>query len=277
MKLSDLPLDLIFYVLSGLGALVSFIWKGLGSVSEGELGVKCRWGRALKKKNDEWDVRSPGLVLLIPFVETLKTRHVREQSINLLNQNVTLADGIIQVVSATVLFVVCDVYKALFAVDNLYQSLENVSLSVVQETLKQKTYAERSADEEELSGGATTELQEAVSRWGVTILKFGLTDSSVLAEQAHLISMLVGAKMKVEALELLAEKLELESIADIQPGLAAAMIGTPLVSTVATNSSLSFDAGGGGGTDKEDGGGGNLAPIKALGGILAGLGKKTVS
>lgn len=282
MKLADIPIDLIFYIFSLLGAVAAFFFKGLGSVQEGEQAVKCRWGRALKKKNGEFDVRDPGLVLLIPFMETISKRHVREQTLNLVNQNVTLADGFIQVVSAVVQFRVVDIYKALFAVENLIQSLENVALKIIQEELSRKTYTELSKeaigidDGGRLSPNAAKRLGEIAARWGVEILEFGLTDNSILAEQAYLISMQAGAQMKIKALEDLAEKLELEKIGDLDSGFAAAFIGTPLVSTIATNRNLSFEMTESG-KDGEDGDNKMSAPIKALGALITGMGKRTIS
>lgn len=232
MSLAGLPLELFLYMFGLLAGITTLLLKGIGSVPEGERGVKCRWGRAIHKKNSKHDIRDPGLVLLIPFVDTLVKRHVREQTSNLVDQKITLKDGFIIRVSAIILFKITDVYKALFEVDNLGQSLENVALRIIQNELSPKTYDDLITGQLQLSGDAFNKLSEIVVRWGVELIEFGLTDSDIIPEQAHLVSMGVGASIKLGILEALAKKLDLESTKDVPSGLAAAMIGIPIVSTV---------------------------------------------
>ncbi|MBI4160435.1 MAG: SPFH domain-containing protein [Candidatus Yanofskybacteria bacterium] len=210
---------------------------------EGEMGVKCRWGKAIVKNDGSVDVRGPGFVMLIPFIDTLAKRHVREQTINLIDQKVTLGDGFICVVSAVIVFKIINVYKALFAVDKLDNSIENVALVKVQERLNNKTYDELLSGEIQLSGEASDKLQEVISRWGVKLIEFGLTDYAVIPEQANLVSAQVGALIKLEALKSAAKELGLEDINDISPDLAAVLVGVPIVSTLASASKVvSFES-----------------------------------
>ena len=61
----------------------------------------------------------PGFLFLIPKVDSLVRRHVRQQTIELNEQEVILKDNTIWVVSAVVFFRVKDIYKALFEIDDL--------------------------------------------------------------------------------------------------------------------------------------------------------------
>ena len=279
MNLANLP-DLIFYGVPAAGAAVSFLWKGLGSVPEGELGIKCRWKRALRNKNGDLDIRNPGFVFLIPFVDSLKAIHTRERTINMIDQSVTLADGFVQNVSATVLYRIVDPYKGLFVVENLHQCLENMGLMVIEKDLGRKTYADlqNQAKDGWLSADAIIKLQELADRWGVEILEFGLTDNKVIPEQAQLLTMAVGAKLKLSALRELATALGFESITDIDSGLAAAFVGYPLVVSAATNRKMTLEGlvGDTNPDDVAEGDGGLGSALDIAKGIVGKIGKRTI-
>lgn len=275
MKLSEIPLELIFYVVGLIAFIITWLLKGLGSVPEGERGVKCRWGKALRKKDGNFDIREPGLVLLWPFVDTLVKRHVRQQTLNLVDQKVTLADGFVYTVSTVIAFKIVDVYKALFDIDKLDQSIENVALIVVQEQLNQRTYGDLLNGEVQLSGIPSERLQEMIKPWGAELIKFGLTDYAVIPEQANLISAQVGALIKLEALKGVAKKLGFKSVKDIPPGLAAALIGTPIVSTVDNDRKvISFQSVADSNATEGEKEAGMTSMLKFLGSMVTDVGKK---
>ncbi|MDP3729273.1 MAG: SPFH domain-containing protein [bacterium] len=204
--------------------------KAIKFVQEGELGIKLRFGRALRDKNGSPRIIKPGFVLLIPFIETLKRHHVRQQTLRLDKQKVMIARGLIFNVSAIVILRVNDIYRALFEIDDLDNSIIDISMGILRDTLADKNYLELS-DMEAISTELLSKLKEKAEEWGVIFIQFKLTDCAPTTETAPLLNVEAGVLMKMEALKTAAVELGVE-VYNLPPILAAALVGIPLVTAV---------------------------------------------
>lgn len=211
------------------GAATS-LFKAIKFVQEGELGIKLRFGRALREKGGNPRIIKPGFVLLIPFVETLKRHHVRQQTLRLDKQKVMIARGLIFNVSAIVILRVKDIYRAMFEIDDLDNSIVDISMGILRDTLADKNYSELS-DMEAISDELLNKLKEKAEEWGVIFIQFKLTDCAPTAETAPLLNVETGVKLKMDALKTVAEELGVE-VFSLPPIFAATLIGIPLVTTV---------------------------------------------
>ena len=104
-------------------------------VKEGERGLVLRFGQVVRKGGKP-RIIEPGFVFLIPQVENLVRRHVRQQTIELNEQEVILKDNTIWVVSAVVFFRVKDIYKALFEIDDLDGGVRNLCMGELRTVLQ---------------------------------------------------------------------------------------------------------------------------------------------
>ena len=221
-------------LIAALIGVVTSIAKAFKFVQEGELGIKLRFGRALKNKDGTPRIVKPGFVLLIPFVETLKRHHVRQQTLRLDHQKVMIAQGLIFNISAVVIFRVKDIYRALFEIDDLDNSLIDLSMGILRDVLSNKNYGEL-ANMESISEELLHKLQEKAEEWGASFIQFKLTDCSPTAETAPLVNAGAGVKMKMEALKAAAKEMGVD-LTTIPPVLAATLVGTPLVASIAGDS-----------------------------------------
>lgn len=228
--MENLSFELVMAVSSLIIGGITGVFKTVKFVQEGELGIKLRFGRALRNKDNIPKIIKPGFVLLIPFVETLKRHHVRQQTLRLENQKVMIVRGLIFNVSAIVILRVKDIYRALFEIDDLDNSLTDLSMGILRDVLVNKEYSELS-NMEEISSELLHKLQEKAEEWGVTFIQFKLTDCAPTPETAPLVSAEAGVRMKMEALKFAAEKMGIEFLA-ISPVFAAALVGIPLVTAV---------------------------------------------
>ncbi len=224
--MGNLSLELIMALVTA----VTGLFKTIKFVQEGELGVRLRFGRVVRDESGVPKIIQPGFVLLIPFVDTLQRHHVRQQTLRLDDQKVMIAHGLIFNVSAVVILRVKDIYRALFEIDDLDNSLVDLSMGILRDVLSGKEYSELS-DMEKISSELLHNLQERAEEWGVTFLQFKLTDCSPSQETAPLVNAEAGVRMKMEALKLASSELKIE-FASLPPTLAAALVGVPLVTSI---------------------------------------------
>jgi regulator of protease activity HflC (stomatin/prohibitin superfamily) len=216
---------------SGLG-----LFKSFTCVREGELGIKLRFGKARREKDGTPRIIRPGFVMLIPWVDTLAKHHVRQQTIRFDNQEIMIRDGLIFRINAAVIFRVTDIYRALFEIEDLHNSLEDISMGVLRDVFTGRDHTNLSQTKE-ISALLLEELKEKAQQWGVDFLQFNIIDCAPTPETAQVIIAKAGVAMKAEALEEMAKKLGI-AMEMMDPTLAAVLVGVPLVaSTSARNSS----------------------------------------
>jgi len=222
--------EFIALTLAGLGGIITAVVKTIQFVHEGELGVKLRFGKARRNKKGEVIIIKPGFILLIPFLESLKRRHVRQETLKFNEQGVILKDKFIFRVTAVVIFKVTDIYKALFEIEDLTESITDFCESQLRKFMVTKTLEDLS-DSAKISEELLKAIEEKGAEWGVEFSFFNLTDCEPTSETAHLVMTETGAYLKVKALKSAAEDLGCK-VSEIPPQLAACIIGVPLVTSI---------------------------------------------
>lgn len=174
--------DTLSAVLQSLFAVMagSFgVFKSLVFVKEGERGGLLRFGRFLR-------VVEPGFVFVIPFIHELRRVHVRQATLSLPMQTITLKDNLSYEVQAMVLFRVTDVYHALFEMADLSASIKDIGGTVLRERLS-ALESKDLHDLKSISDGLLADLSAATSTWGVEILGFRLADVAPTNETAQVL------------------------------------------------------------------------------------------
>lgn|GEM_PF-6672896 len=120
-------------------------------MKESELGLKLRFGKVAQRMNGEPKVIHPGFCFLIPHVDTLIRHPVRQQTIELKDQKVTLRDNTIWIVSAVLVYRINDIYKALFEINNVDFGLRNVASGKLREVLQHLDTFEKLKEIKEVS------------------------------------------------------------------------------------------------------------------------------
>ncbi len=217
-------------IVAAVGGMATTLFKTIKFVQEGELGIRLRFGRATRNSDGTPKIINPGFVLLIPFVETLKRHHVRQQTLRMDNQKVMISDGLIFNVSAVVIFRVKDIYKALFEIHELDASVVDLSMGILRDILSHKKYNDFSSMDT-ISNELLHRLQEKAEEWGINFIQFKLTNCAPTSETAPIVNVQAGVKLKVEALRMAAEQMG-STLQEMSPALATALIGIPLVAAV---------------------------------------------
>ena len=227
MTASSIPIELWPVILS----LVVGFFKAFRFVHEGEQGIKLRFGKAVRNKQGEPRVIKPGFAFLVPFVDTLKRHHVRQETIRFDHQQIMIQDGLIFNVSAIVIFRIKDIYKALFEIENLEYSIEDLGMGILRDEISKRSYTELE-DTEKISQKLLDIIRQKAEEWGIEFIQFKLTSCAPSTESAHIIFSKIGVRFKLEALR---EASSIIAELDIDSGLASVLVGTPLVASTSVS------------------------------------------
>jgi regulator of protease activity HflC (stomatin/prohibitin superfamily) len=212
--------------------------KTIRFVKEGEKGVKLRFGKARRykvgRRKGQVMVIEPGLRLLIPFLDTLVRRPVRQQTIRSDNQEIMLKDKTVFLVSAVTIFRVTDIYKALFEIDDLDGSIDDFCMAVLRDYLSLKM-SDDIANTAQLAAEMLELLREKAAEWGVEFIAFRLTNCSPTNQTADLILISETTRRRTDAV-VVADRL-LGGLG-INPMLAAAVVGVPVAAGISTRHQL---------------------------------------
>lgn len=230
----------LFGVLVGTGAA-----GAVRFVQEGERGLKKRFGKVIRHKDKD---RTPKVVKegwcwLWPGIDKLVKTHVRDDTINLTNQAVTLKDGTVFILSAVIKFHVEDtpqaVYRILIQTEDARRSFADFGLTILRSIVAGKIWQEFIESVGQINQDLTLAMQERGEEWGAVIAEFHLTDSQPNAGTAALIQANASVSSRVAALQTAAKTLSIT--AEQMPAqLAAALIGIPLVTAIGEGSGRSM-------------------------------------
>ncbi len=231
----EIPLGEIASILVAGGGAVTTIAKSFKFVREGEAGIKLRFGKAVRRGNGDNRkpvVYEPGFTLLIPYVDTLVRRHVRVQTIELPQQTITIKNGLSYIVDAVVRFRVKDIYKALFVVDNLDQTMNNVAMAELRDILTPYDDEQAMADVHGMSEKLTNQIKQHSDIWGVEIEQFSIVSCVPTPESQQIVNVSAGVKSRVNALKEGFKQLGMDDSIGLHPQLAAALVGIPVATAI---------------------------------------------
>lgn len=182
------------------------------TVRTGYTGLFFSFGRAKR-------VLEPGFVLKIPFFQVVRTLPTRSRTLDVPDQKVTSADGLVWFVDVNLVYRVVDVRKALIEVDDLVRGMKQMmSLSVQEIVSASRREALR------LSGELDAELVESMSArleaWGVAVERAGFTSIKPSPKTLRFTQQLHATDERRRNLEGLVAR-------GLDRGLALAMLGSP--------------------------------------------------
>ncbi len=204
------------------------LFASLRFVKEGERGLILRFGQVVRRDGKPCIIE-PGFLFLFPRADNLVRRHVRQQTIELNEQEVILKDNTIWAVSAVVFFRVTDIYKALFEIDDLDGGVKNLCMGELRTVLQNLPSYEAIKDIENVSVALMESVAKRAGEWGIEIINFRLTNCMPTAETAAFVTAHAAVSARVKALR--------DAGVLHDPQLAAALLGAPAVASLGRRSS----------------------------------------
>ena len=214
-----------------VGGIIAF-FKGIKFIQEGERGCKVRFGKVIRDKRGQPIVFEPGFVLLIPFVDTLVRRHVRQQTMQFDDQDIINADNLVFRINAVIMFHVEDVYRALFNVDDLEIGIRHFCMGILRDILQPKT-TEALKDTQSISSELLERLCSMEENWGVKFIDAKLTSCSPTPNSAQILSAKQSAQIKAEATLEVINTLGIDnSNIEAFQTILGAIVGVPVVTAL---------------------------------------------
>ncbi len=148
-------------------ALYTLVRATAVTVQSGTTGLLFSFGRARK-------VITPGVRVLLPFLQVVRVLPTRQRTMDLPAQRVTTLDGLVYLVDANLVYRIVDVAKALIEIDDLQKGMRQVLVLSVQDVLRcsrRMTFQSTSEFDRLLAESMAPRL----APWGVEIDRAGFT------------------------------------------------------------------------------------------------------
>ena len=143
-------------------AIVFFLMNALRILKEYERGVIFTLGRF-------WKVKGPGLIILVPFVQTMARVDLRTIVMDVPSQDVISKDNVSVRVNAVVYFKVLDPCNAIIQVQNFYEATSQLAQTTLRSVLGQHDLDEMLSERESLNHDIQKILDEQTDAWGIKV------------------------------------------------------------------------------------------------------------
>ncbi len=157
--MSNLTIGLIILVII---ILLSIIPQAVNMVEEYKRVAHFRFGRFI-------GIKGPGIVLIIPFVDSLEKKDLRVRDMDVSKQNVITKDNVSANVDAVAYMRVFDPEKATLEVENHYRATSRLAQTTLRDVLGKVELDELLSRREELAEDIRQIIDEETDPWGVKV------------------------------------------------------------------------------------------------------------
>ena len=155
----------VLIVLVGLATLKSMV----NIVQQGQVGVVKRLGE-YRKTHD------PGLVIIMPFVDSLQTVDMREVPVPGDRQDVITKDNVVVTVNATIFTQVVDAKQALFSVKNFDVAIDALARTALRSVIGTMTLDEALSERERINTDVQQQMEQVTDKWGIRISRIEIVE-----------------------------------------------------------------------------------------------------
>ncbi|MEV6513794.1 slipin family protein [Streptomyces sp. NPDC051642] len=138
-------------------------------VKQYENGVLFRFGRLV-------GTRSPGLRIIIPFVDNLHRVSLRIVTMPIQSQGIITRDNVSVDVSAVAYFRVVDAVKSVIAVENVHTAINQIAQTTLRKVVGQHTLDETLSETDRINLDIRQILDVTTAGWGVQVTLVELKD-----------------------------------------------------------------------------------------------------
>ena len=155
----------VLIVIVGLATLRSMV----NIVQQGQVGVVKRLGEYRK-------THEPGLVIIMPFVDTLQTVDMREVPVPGDRQDVITKDNVVVTVNATIFTQVVDAKQALFSVKNFDVAIDALARTALRSVIGTMTLDEALSERERINTDVQEQMEVVTDKWGIRISRIEIVE-----------------------------------------------------------------------------------------------------
>jgi regulator of protease activity HflC (stomatin/prohibitin superfamily) len=145
-----------------LGFIVILLLSAVRILREYERGVVFMLGRF-------WKVKGPGLIIIIPVVQTMERVDLRTIVMDVPSQDVISRDNVSVKVNAVIYFRVMDPEKAIIQVENFYEATSQLAQTTLRSVLGQHELDDMLAERDKLNTDIQKILDQQTDAWGIKV------------------------------------------------------------------------------------------------------------
>lgn len=149
--------------------LFLYLLSGIRVVKQWEVALRFSLGKFAGRSE-------PGLTLIFPGIQQLRTIDTRTKNRDLLRQMVITRDNVTTMVDAVVYYRVVDPEKATLAVENYEAAVKDRAKVVLRDVVGETRLDELLAHREEVATKVRTQVESVVAQWGLHVELIGLQD-----------------------------------------------------------------------------------------------------
>lgn len=144
--------------------LLVIAFKGVKILRPYEKGVVERLGKYQRTV-------SSGLVVIIPFIETIRKVDLREQVVDVPPQEVITKDNTVVVVDCVIFYEVVDPFNAVYNVVNFYQAITKLAQTNLRNIIGDLELDQTLTSREMINTQLREVLDEATDKWGTKVVR----------------------------------------------------------------------------------------------------------
>jgi regulator of protease activity HflC (stomatin/prohibitin superfamily) len=159
---------IIGIVVAALLVLI-YLVLALHIIRQYEKGVVFRFGRLIGE-------RSPGLIMIVPFVNVLRKVSFRIVTMPIQSQGIITRDNVSVDVSAVSYYRVVDATKSVIAIENVKEAINQIAQTTLRKVVGQHTLDEMLAETDRINVVIKEILDVQTADWGVLVTLVELKD-----------------------------------------------------------------------------------------------------
>ncbi len=155
-------LDYLPYLLPAIAVLAFLLFQAIKVLREYERGVVFQLGRF-------WKVKGPGLIILIPGIQTMERVDLRTIAMDVPEQDLISRDNVSVRVNAVLYFRVIDPQKAIINVEQYLEATSQLAQTTLRSVLGQHDLDEMLSEREKLNHDIQQILDAQTDAWGIKV------------------------------------------------------------------------------------------------------------
>ncbi len=116
-----------------------------------------------------WKVKGPGLIILIPFIQTMTKVDLRVIVMDVPTQDVISRDNVSVKVNAVIYFRIVDPEKAIIQVQNVFEATSQLSQTTLRSVLGQHELDDMLSERDKLNSDIQAILDKRTDNWGIKV------------------------------------------------------------------------------------------------------------
>lgn len=155
-------IDSLSYLLPVVAVLAFLLFQAVKVLREYERGVVFQLGRF-------WKVKGPGLIILIPGIQTMERVDLRTIAMDVPEQDLISRDNVSVRVNAVLYFRVIDPQKAIINVEQYLEATSQLAQTTLRSVLGQHDLDEMLSEREKLNHDIQQILDAQTDAWGIKV------------------------------------------------------------------------------------------------------------